>query len=514
MTAASSPDDPASTRAFWLAPALAVVVATALTAWAVGPYLVGVFHDDGVYALVARSIATGHGFHYPHLAGAPAATHYPPLYPLLLSVLWLVAPVFPDNVGVLVGLNAPLVGLAAAGWWFFATTRGQWGRWAALAGALASTLALPTLALASALLSESLFLALLWPSLLLSERAAERDERRDIVVAGVAIGVLMLVRTHAVAVLLALLVVLIARRRGRDAALAFGCAIAVQLPWLVWSAAATPRVATPLEGAYGSYLGWFADGLRDGRVPFVLATVRMNAVECWLFVRDRLAAGFAAPIHAATVGIVAGACVTGVGALAKRAPVTVIFLACYMGVVLVWPYNPWRFVWAVWPLIGLVVLTGFRWSWQRAGRWRPVVAVTALLPSAAVLRVELHTYAAREWRAPARAATAQFTPVLHWVHANLPGTDVILSEGEQILALYEGRRAAPPISFTAREYLAPPSPAEGAARLSDMIVAVPARYVILLAPPMLRSAALLANRRPGLRMIQPLSSGAAFEVLR
>ncbi|MBC7671395.1 MAG: hypothetical protein H7247_03150, partial [Polaromonas sp.] len=48
------------------------MVAVRAAGWAASTYLVGVFHDDGVYALLARAIASGDGFHYTQLPGAPA----------------------------------------------------------------------------------------------------------------------------------------------------------------------------------------------------------------------------------------------------------------------------------------------------------------------------------------------------------------------------------------------------------------------------------------------------------
>ena len=72
-------------------------VAVALGALAAGALalndsLVGVFYDDGLYAVLARSLASGHGYAYLHLPGAPAATHFPPLYPLILTPLFGLLP--------------------------------------------------------------------------------------------------------------------------------------------------------------------------------------------------------------------------------------------------------------------------------------------------------------------------------------------------------------------------------------------------------------------------------------
>jgi hypothetical protein len=513
MTAVAFAATPSRVRTGWVLPAIVTVVAVAITHWATVPYMVGVFHDDGIYALLARSIATGHGFHYSHLPGAPAATHYPPLYSLVLAAAWRMAPSFPDNVSFLLGLNALLTGAAAVGWWRFATARLGWRRGDAAAGALAATLALPILVLAGALLSELLFLAMLWPALLLSERAADSADRGRTVGVGALIGALMLVRTHAVALLLALLLMLALRRRWRDAIAVGALATLVQLPWLLFTRVATPRVAAPLEGAYGSYLGWFAAGVREGGASFLLRTMRVNVGECWLLLQDRFASGLPAPIHHLSLAILLAAMAVGARSLARRAPVTIVFLALYFAIVLVWPYTPWRFVWVVWPLLALLAMEGVRTTWMLAPGWRVVVALGAALPALAFLRTELHAYATRGWRAPARQAGAQIAPVVAWARARTSEHDVLLTEGEQVVALYAQRQAAPPISFTAGEYLLPPTPAEGTARLAAMLGAVPARYVILLASPMVQSAVPLAGRHPGLRPLESLSTGVVYEVV-
>src|SRR3954467_3495538 len=93
-------------RASRLAPFVVAAIVFGVAMWASHPYAVGVFHDDGVYAILARSLATGRGYRYLHLPGAPAATHYPPGYPFFLSLLWRIAPDFPGNVGLLLLANA------------------------------------------------------------------------------------------------------------------------------------------------------------------------------------------------------------------------------------------------------------------------------------------------------------------------------------------------------------------------------------------------------------------------
>jgi hypothetical protein len=427
----------------------------------------------------------------------------------VLAAAWRVAPNFPDNTSFLLGLNAMLLGIAAVGWWRLATTRLAWAPTAAAVGALAATLASPMLTLAGALLSEPFFAALLFPALLLSERIADSANVTRAVATGALIGALVLLRTHGVALVLAV------RRRWRDAGATFGAALAMQIPWTLWSHWASPRVPTPLEGAYGSYIGWFAEGIREGGLGFVLATARVNAAEFWLLLQDRFVSGMPVSIHYLTIGLVLVALLAGGWSLARRAPVTIAFLVVYLAIVLVWPYAPWRFVWGVWPIIVLLVLEGVRQLWLVSGKWRLAVAIGAALPALAFVRTELHAYATRSWRVPARQSTAQIAPVLDWVRAHTSPNDVILTEGEQIVALYADRLAAPNISFTALEYLKPDTPGEQTARVRAMIAAVPARYLITLSPGVQRAARAIASSPSApLRAYDTTGAVAVFEVTR
>src|ERR1700730_9952814 len=76
---------------------------------------VGVFADDAFYVILARSLAEGQGFRFLNLPGSPAATHFPPGYPLALATLWRIAPGFPANLIVLKAFNAVCLAAIALG---------------------------------------------------------------------------------------------------------------------------------------------------------------------------------------------------------------------------------------------------------------------------------------------------------------------------------------------------------------------------------------------------------------
>src|SRR5439155_1290899 len=65
-----------------LAAALVALAGGALT---LNHLLPGVFYDDGLYTGIAYALSHGLGYAHPHLPGHPAAVHFPPLYPLVLT---------------------------------------------------------------------------------------------------------------------------------------------------------------------------------------------------------------------------------------------------------------------------------------------------------------------------------------------------------------------------------------------------------------------------------------------
>src|SRR6185436_3223086 len=79
----------------WIMLAIAAALTLAAALVAIDPLPVGVFYDDAQYLILAKALASGDGYRFINLPGAPAATHFPPGYPLLLALLWKLSPSFP-----------------------------------------------------------------------------------------------------------------------------------------------------------------------------------------------------------------------------------------------------------------------------------------------------------------------------------------------------------------------------------------------------------------------------------
>ena len=98
----------------------------------------------------------------------------------------------------------------------------------------------------------------------------------------------------------------------------------------------------------------------------------------------------------------------------RRAPVTALFLCGYFAIVLVWPFQPARFVWAVWPLLVLLFVAGGRvgvadWRRAQAGHLpaRFVARVSALRASSLI---GYATYKLRGYRGAGGRASRASSP--------------------------------------------------------------------------------------------------------
>lgn len=511
---------------------------------AIGPWPVGVFQDDGIYAVLARSLATGEGYRYLNIPGAPNATHYPPGYPLLLAALWRLWPQFPQNVTLFKFANAVLLGGAAALYYRLARARlGMGARSAAWSVGLFTACA-PVVLLTVMVLSEPMFLCVLAAVLLASERAAASGRVRDAVVAGAAAAGLALVRTLGIVVVPAACLVLAGRGRWRAGFALGGTALLLSLPWQWWVSAHAAEVPPVYLGKYGSYLGWLVEAVRTDGVGFLRDVA-------WANLKSLVAQGWASTATDTLPAAVRNAASIalafffglGMGALARRGPVVALFLAFYLSIVVIWPFAPARFTWGVWPLVGVVyglaVVTVWEWGVARgappddtiapgagarvihalpAPAFHPArrLAGGAALAALAALLVGYGAYnvlgVTRDWWGVVQGSVAnRARPLAEWVMANTDSSAILATDDDVLIHLYTGRRAIPNGAFTPQEHLVAQTPAFAVASLRRILDTYPVDYV--LASTQYGTYAvrgLVQAQPPRLRVVRVLSSGAVF----
>jgi hypothetical protein len=497
----------------------AVVLAIAIST--VTPWPVGAFEDDAVYTILGKSLAEGTGYRMLNLPGAPAATHYPPGYPALLAVLWRIAPSFPDNVVLFKFANAVLLAIAAAGTYWFARRRFELSRMTASVTALGATLSIAILLLTGMVLSEPLFLALLPPALFVTERALENGRLRTALLAGVLVGALALVRTLGLfAIPGAFLLLLWRRRYAAAAAFATGAA-ALAGPWLVWVQLHQGDIPHIIAGKYGSYSGWVLQGFRDYGLDFIWQVMVRNSLDLYR-VLSRVHSPIASDVARAAT-FIALVALLGFGAsrLRRRAPGTLAFVLLYVVIVMLWPFEPSRFVLGLWPVLAICAALGVRQLYH----WRPARALTiaaryAALVACAGLAVGWGTYNGRGfkhgwWEPVQQAGGERLKPIVEWVAHNTAMTDVISTDHDPAVYLYTGRRAIPTNTWLVRERIIPLTADEELNFIRKLLIELQPDYYVPTSIGGERSAKILAREaQPLLRYLGQTPNGAAFALVR
>ena len=522
----------------WAAPVAVGLVTLLIAMSVVRPYVIGAFHDDAIYAILARALATGEGYRYIHLPGAPSATHYPPGYPALLAILWRLAPQFPENVLLFERANACLLGASAVLAYVLAHHRMQMSaRWAA-AVAIIGTATVPPLALATIVLSESLFLAVLLAALVVAEgvvrppaggdglghtRSVEdRWQAAPAVAAGILCGAAALVRTVGIVVVVAAIGACLARRRPRAAFLLGAAATAVLLPWQLWIWRHTGELAPVLQGEYGSYTGWLTGAIDRHGLGFAFSTARHNVSDVVTLLEIQFAPRFPLAIKHIAMVSCAILVVAGLVRMLRLAPVTAAFAVLYAGEVVFWPFPPFRFVWAAWLFLVVALAMGTMavWEWVPRARSearlrglrvaRATALAGALLVGVGTLRYNVLGYRGHWWNTMQESLSVKMTVPLAWLATHPTLSGVMASDQEPAFYLYAGRIGVPCNSFTPDEYVYPRDTARDRAVLDVVLHRFPVGAVVATGPACALAAfRLTQGTSPALAAVDTMTAGFA-----
>lgn len=360
------------------------ILGVGVAAWR--PVPAGVWHDDGVYMLVGKALAGGHGLTYQGVVGTPPAAKFPPLYPGLVALLWTVF----RGIGA-VTLAATLLNLAflaTAGALFAKTLHEGTGLSMRMSLAAAGLGFVSTDLLRTALvpLSESLFVLLLMGTLALWQRARDDDGARARALLGALLVATVATRTAGVAVAVSFAAAFLLARKRRAAALVTGPAFVTVVLWSAWSNAKAAEIAEGARDLLGPYGNWLADQAVSSPGAF-LSALPPHAVGVFERIAAIFLPGLAGwPLGAAAFPLALVA-IVGVLQLLRRFPPLGWFLLTYLGMLLVWPYLDRRLVAPLHPVIVAAVALGASHVLGRI-RWKPA---QAMLIGAAVLWVGAYT---------------------------------------------------------------------------------------------------------------------------
>lgn len=459
----------------------AAVVAAALSVAALlsmRPTVIGFIHDDGVYTVVAKSISQGTGHRIVSLPGSPHETLYPFAYPFVLSLLWRINPVFPDNVWLLKSVNAlSAFGVMLLGYELFRRHTGRSGSWALVYVFLIGTN--PVLvSFTDFTLSESLFLFFTMAALVLHDRppfngSGERVDRANVGTpwhlwcGAIASALAFLTRSVGASLIVAGLLYTFVRRRRLDAIVYGVIVIAPVLPWLIWRASA-PLVTNPLLTYYTGYntpalgLLWSDPGqgwaIISANARYLVKafddSFLLRAVPGvrWLFYPIVLLGGFS---------------------VVRQAPIfLLVFVSTYLVAILGHPFPPGRFVVPLVPVLLMCLFAGLcaieaRFATSTRGRGhRRLVGDLVRIPVGLLMVMNLAWFAVYFQRStdnPIRGIVGAqlsygwdgFLETFDWIRNHTDDSAVLAVPLDPMYYLYTGRRGVRPWFFRPETYYYP-----------------------------------------------------------
>ncbi|MBI4503594.1 MAG: hypothetical protein HY700_20830, partial [Gemmatimonadetes bacterium] len=416
---------------YW--PRILALLVFALALWAQTDALVGVFYDDGIYVVLAKSLAQGQGYRYLHLPGAPSGVHYPILYPAALGILWRIWPSFPANVALFQIFDSAALAVAA---WVIAAQLRRLAVPALVQYVFvpAGFAAFPLLTIVGVRFSEPMFLALFAAAVSVADSDDAGLSRA--VVAGVLAGLAALTRSIGVAVVAGVVVGYWLRGRRPQAIVVLAVAAIMVAPWFAWVAAHAHEVDPRLAANYGTY----ATAARQAGVMGFFAGLDLRA----LGPLGRLTVPGQTPwIRYPLSLLLLAVAVWGASLLSRRATALVVALAAYVAIVTVWPFTPDRFMWILVPWAAAFAGLGIVAAYERGRGFRVAAIVLSLVLVAGYLPREVLSLGRREFAATARDISQPDRLVAASIDAGLSADAVIAAEGEAMIYLYTGRTAVP-----------------------------------------------------------------------
>lgn len=423
----------------------------------------GYFHDDGMYLLGAKTLAETGQYRIPNLPEAPAQTKYPPLFPLLLSLVWRWGPPFPENLPWMMLATWLMLPLNA---WLMARLLESWGcsRTRALYVSAWVVMNPYIVFFGVTLMSELMVSCLIAGCLLAAQGAANR---RRAALAGLLAAAAYLTKTAALPMLAALPLWFAWKGRRREAlAAALPCVLAFA-GWNAWSALHRFPPRDVVEIYYLSYLGDFFYDFRWADLPVIvwqnLATFLASAGN--LLVADSIDFPVLGANLPRLIGIFA---VVGAIRHARTHGMELVhwFAAGYMALTILWIYPPnERFLIPLAPLIAfgaqaeLTHLVGqMRAAWRlgkpdlrvAVGIFSVVFVAGALWAFAMLATGQVITLPATFSRASQQAADYQ--QAYAWIRANVPPGERFMTHYDASLFLSTGHFASRPPTFPKLAY--------------------------------------------------------------
>jgi hypothetical protein len=392
----------------WIAGLVSLAIAAAIYVLRVD-HVVGLAVDDAWYVLLAKALATGQGY---TLINAPTPNlmpFYPPGFPFLLSLVFRIAPNFPANLPLLKAVSVIAMLLAGVvSCWYFVRVR-ELPYYLALSISAAAVIAPPIVFISTSLvMSEPVFMLAQLLAITLVELGVKlKDNPRAwgwIALGAACTSFAMLVRTMAISLVAGVILYLLWKRMWRGAAIFLGVVVLLYGPWMIYTRTHAPTLEQRRE-QNGYIVQDYATQFwqrRAGSISSGTITVELLPDRVWnnlteMGLRDAGELLVARFYYALQDDGLAGALsffmalfiLAGYLATVRtRLTLAEIVIPISLGIILIWPWETFRFVMPLTPLLVYYFLIGVRLIYYlhlrlrqepRQPSWKGLTAVALLL---------------------------------------------------------------------------------------------------------------------------------------
>jgi hypothetical protein len=216
----------------------------------------GFFHDDGIYIVNAESLYQGTRYSIASLPASPPQTKYPPMLPLIISLVWHINPSFPENVIFMRLFSCLCAILVLPLAWLYIRQKSNYTLFP-LFFFLSALAFNPHFALFSGLvMSEIPFTLFSMASIALFLHYGRCQSKSSLYGSLILATIAFYTRTIGIALFFSFLLWFGYKRRFKDAFKILAFMLSATIPWFYWvyrCASATESLATAY---YSSYFSW------------------------------------------------------------------------------------------------------------------------------------------------------------------------------------------------------------------------------------------------------------------
>jgi hypothetical protein len=440
--------------------------------WSSDKQVLGLFHDDGIYAVVAKSLHDGAGYRIISLPTVPDQTKYPFLYSYILSWLWSLNPNFPDNIGLLKSANAAFLAVIFVLSYLFYRHRVQKEESEGLLFAVLVCINPAVFSFTDFTVSDILLLLLSLSALVIfdgSRQCTSRPISVTLLAATVALG--CLTRSAAVPLAVAAAVHFAWAKRYRDLMYYVFLVFLLIIPWWLWVRNHSNQTANSLLEYYVSYSSFppaFVIMWSDpfGAIEIVWGNLRYMVEALDLIFQSRIVPGLLFP-----VGLLL---LFGLWRLFNDQSVFLrAYVVLYLGLVVALPFPPDRYLIPLVPAIYFFLFRGVQVaevhlnSLMTSETRKKILChlVRATFALVVVLQVgwifnyflnkDVATTTRTSFGKRLPASWQGFSETFEWIRNNTDQSTILATVYDPMFYLYTGRRAIQPSLYKPKTYFYP-----------------------------------------------------------